>query len=356
MNKIELVDEICPCGGLIQVSEKRNQVEKTCLKCRKTRGDTSVSSLIMIRAFPKIFTIGQNYITDIFKEEVEITEKIDGSQLSFGKIDGGLFIRSKGTQIFPETPQEMFKKGINYILEIQDKIKDNTIYYCEYLNNPSHNIIGYDRVPKNYLILFGVSEQTGTKFISKHKELKKYAKKLEIEVVPELFSGKIKNQEELLKLLDTDSVLGKSKIEGLVVKNYFRSFLLGGQPIPIMMGKYVNEKFKETHREKWGKEFTSKGKWETFKESFRTEARWQKAIQHFKEKGELENSPRDIGKLLKEIQIDIEAEEKEDIKNFLWKEFGQEVLRYSTKGFPEFYKKELLKRAFVSKKMNKTKK
>lgn len=42
----------------------------------------------MIRAFPKIFAIGQRYISDIFKDEVEISEKIDGSQFCFGKIGG----------------------------------------------------------------------------------------------------------------------------------------------------------------------------------------------------------------------------------------------------------------------------
>lgn len=34
----------------------------------------------MIKAFPKIFSIGTDYIKDIFKEEVEITEKIDDSR------------------------------------------------------------------------------------------------------------------------------------------------------------------------------------------------------------------------------------------------------------------------------------
>ena len=32
----------------------------------------------MLTAFPKIFAIGTDYIKDIFEEEVEITEKLDG--------------------------------------------------------------------------------------------------------------------------------------------------------------------------------------------------------------------------------------------------------------------------------------
>ena len=299
----------------------------------------------MIKTFPKIFTVGQDYISDLFKEEVEITEKIDGSQFCFGKIEGELYIRSKGAMLYKENPQDMFKEAVDYVISIENKIPDNTVFYCEYLRIPHHNVLKYDRIPKNHLILFGVSDATGTKFISTHTDLTKYATKLDIDVVPLLHYGKVDNIKLLDKLLDTDSVLGGTKVEGVVIKNYFRQFLLGGQPIPVMMGKYVSEKFKEVHKSSWGRLHTGKGKWEMFKESFATEVRWLKAIQHLQEKGELENSPRDIGKLIQEIKKDIEEEEKENIIKFLWKTFGEEVLRSSTRGFPEFYKRYLAEKA-----------
>ena len=47
-----------------------------------------------IHAFPKIFTIGQDYISDLFKDDVEVTEKVDGSQWVFGKVGGDLLRRS----------------------------------------------------------------------------------------------------------------------------------------------------------------------------------------------------------------------------------------------------------------------
>ena len=307
----------------------------------------------MIKAFPKIFTLGQDYIKDIFKEEVEITEKIDGSQLDFGKIDNELYVRSKGKEIYIENVDKMFEEGVNYIVSIADKIPNNTIYYCEYLRVKRHNVLSYNRIPKNHIILFGVSDITGTRFISKYNELKEFGDKIDIETVPLLYKGKIESIEEIEKLLDTESVLGGCKIEGIVVKNYNRKFLLGGQPIPLMMGKYVREDYKEVHRKNWKGEYTSKGKWDKFKEGYRTESRWRKAIQHLREKGELENSPRDIGKLLKEIQRDIIEEEKEDIKEFMWSVFGKEVLRYAIKGFPEWYKKELLKRGVEDGESNK---
>lgn len=45
-------------------------------------------------AFPKILHLGDKAIRDIFDEEVEITEKVDGSQFGFGIVEGELIIRS----------------------------------------------------------------------------------------------------------------------------------------------------------------------------------------------------------------------------------------------------------------------
>jgi hypothetical protein len=237
----------------------------------------------------------------------------------------------------------MFKEAVDYVCSIEDKLEEGITFYCEYLKNPSHNTLSYSRIPKNHLILFGISQNE--KFFN-HQKLIEWAEVLDIEAVPQLPVKNVNDIEEFKKILETESVLGGQKIEGVVVKNYHRPFLLGGQPIAVMAGKYVSEAFKETHREKWGANFTSKGKWETFKESFRTEARWEKAVQHLRDNGELLNDPKDIGKLLIEVKKDIGEEEKENIKKFLWKEFGDELLRGSTKGFPEWYKDRLLKRSF----------
>ena len=62
---------------------------------------------------------------------------------------------------------------------------------------------------------------------------------------------------------------------------------------------------------------------------------------------QLENSPRDIGKLLKSIQEDIEAEEKENIQKFLWNENKREIFSRAVKGFPEWYKEQLIKNSFL---------
>ena len=45
----------------------------------------------------------------------------------------------------------------------------------------------------------------------------------------------------------------------------------------------------------------------------RTPARWNKAIQHLRERGLLEDSPRDIGLILREIPEDVLKEDAADI-------------------------------------------
>ena len=134
-------------------------------------------------------------------------------------------------------------------------------------------------------------------------------------------------------------------MEGIVIKNYNREVLIdhGNVILPIMMAKYVSKDFKEVHQKEWKSENTGKGRWEVYKSQFCNTARWYKAIQHLRDNEELEYSLKDIGKLLKEINKDIEAEEKESIKGWLWGEFGKEIYREAGKGFPMFWKEYLSK-------------
>lgn len=295
-----------------------------------------------MKAYPKIFSIGTDYIKDIFLDEVEITEKIDGSQFVFGKVDSQTSYRSKGAVIYSSNPDKMFANGVEYIESIKDGLPDNIIFYAEYLGKPKHNTLSYSRIPKNHLILFGAMTM-GESFLP---DFSNYAKDLNMESVPIIYRGKIENPEQLLSFLEKESVLGGTNLEGVVVKNYHRPFLLGGQPIPIMAGKFVSEKFKEIHRERWNTENTSKGQYALFLESFRMEARWEKAVQHLGEGGLLENSPRDIGDLIKEIHRDISEEEKENIKEYLWNLHHKEIHRSSTYKFAEWYKERLLTNSF----------
>lgn len=302
----------------------------------------------MIKAYPKIFAIGTDYIRDIFDGVVEITEKVDGSQFAFGKVNDELYMRSKGKIQFADAPDKMFQPAVSYVQSIEHLLPNDMVFYCEYLRTPKHNTLAYERTPDNNLMLFGVAKDSfSSSFTEDFHELADWAEILGIEPIPSMHvRAEIKSVLDLNDLLDRESFLGKAKIEGIVVKNYAKQFLLGGQPMPLMAGKYVSEQFKEVNRTTWKGENTSKGKWDLFKEGFRTEARWEKAVQHLAEAGTLTNEPRDIGNLIKEVQRDILEEETEYIKNFLFKEFGQDILRKSIAGLPEWYKNRLAERSF----------
>lgn len=99
-------------------------------------------------AFPKILHLGHKQIKDIFDGEVEITEKVDGSQLGFGKINGELFVRSKGKEQDLDNPDKMFEGAVKFVKTIADKLPDNIVLYGEWLNKPKHNVLAYDRTPK----------------------------------------------------------------------------------------------------------------------------------------------------------------------------------------------------------------
>lgn len=290
-----------------------------------------------MNSYPKIFALGTKYISDLLLDKVEITEKLDGSQFSFGKINGEIKMRSKSQDLTVEYHDKMFNEAVEYIVSIQDTLPEGVYFYCEYLKKPKHNTLAYDNIPKNHLCLFGAC--TTDEDFKSYPELIKYAKKLQIDVAPLIFQGGT-NPEGIKEFLKRESYLGGAEIEGVVVKAY-RPFMLGDRVIPLTAGKYVSEKFKEVHKKEW-KRGSSKSKWEVFVEGYRTEARWEKAVQHLKEQGELEEDPKDIGKLCVEVQKDIGQEEKENIKNFLWKEFGKQLMRRSVAGLPDWYKDKLL--------------
>jgi hypothetical protein len=269
----------------------------------------------MISAFPKIFAVGTKYVADIFDGPVEITEKLDGNQIGFGKVGGKLIVRSKGALINLDAPDSLFKAATDYIKSIESILPDNVFFYGECFKQPKHNTLVYLNIPKNHIALFGVNVlgEFQPHFVISH-----FADLLGFDVVPILIDG-IASTADIPLLLERESYLGNAKVEGVVIKNYKKNVVLTTDVIlPIMSAKYVSEAFKEVYGKRWEQEGTNKGKFYMLSSQYKTEARWAKAMQHLKEAGVLDNSPRDIGMLLKEIKEDIETEEKENIKDQLY--------------------------------------
>ncbi len=300
-----------------------------------------------ISSYQKIVRIGSKFIKDIWDGEVEITEKVDASQFNFGKFGGKLTIRSHHKELFEGGDNGgMFKAGIEFARSILDRLPEGTMFHAEYFNKPKHNVIAYDRIPRHGIMFFGASDGNGFMYKGYRSIIEGMglAIGIDLECVPILFNEVLlANPITFIDiLLEKESVLGGSKIEGVVVKRYdVAPYELNGQLTNMIIGKHVSEKFKEKHDKNWKMENTGKGKFEALKENYRSEARWVKSIQKQKEIGMLQDDVVDIGPLIRAIQCDVKEEEKENIKDELWKIFSGEILRKSIAGFPIFYKEYL---------------
>lgn len=295
----------------------------------------------MIHSYPSIYAIGHKAIQGIFESDVLIEEKIDGSQFSFGVIDGELQCRSKGKQMLIDAPEKMFGRAVAYIKSIEQLLVSNWVYRCEYLEKPKHNTLAYNRIPDHHLMVYDIN--TGLEeYMSPTTKMQK-AMDIGLETVPVMFQGRVDSFDVFQEFLSRESVLGGVKIEGVVVKNYS----LFTQEKKVALGKYVSEEFKERHTKEWGESNPSQGDFILrLAAQYRTEARWNKAIQHLREQGKLEGSPRDIGLLIREVGEDILKECESEIKDAMFGHFWKTINRSVTSGLPDYYKKQLAESAF----------
>lgn len=298
------------------------------------------------RSYPSLFAIGHRALNELLLDPVLVEEKIDGSQFSFGvfaRPDGGLEIRcrSKGAQLQIDAPEKMFTEAVDVVKALAYKLQIGWTYRAEYLKKPKHNALAYDRVPTNHLIVFDIN--TGHEEYLDYDFKEAECKHLGLECVPLFYRGMIESAAQFRAMLDGMSVLGGQKIEGVVVKNYRRF----GPDNKALFGKFVSEAFKEVHAAEWKVSNPNKGDIvAALIETLRTPARWGKAVQHLREAGKIDDSPKDIGLLFKEVHADIEKECMELIAEKLTDWALPQIKRGVCGGLSEWYKDELVKRQF----------
>ena len=306
-----------------------------------------VESLDSWHSYPSIYAMGHKAVGDLLLDPVLVEEKVDGSQFSFGlfpdyPINSGFRARSKGAELNLLAPEKMFAKAVETFMSLP--LRPDFTYRAEYLVKPKHHTMAYDRVPLGHLAIFDIN--TGHERYLPYEQKAEEAARLGLDVVPRIFSGMVTDVGQFRAWLETTSFLGGGLIEGIVVKNYSRF----GPDKKALMGKFVSERFKETHKGEWRKENpTSKDIVDQLVKAYRSPARWQKAVQHLREAGRLEGSPRDIGALIKEVPSDIEKECMEEIKELLWAWAWPKARRGITAGLAEWYKEELLAEQFSEK-------
>jgi len=292
---------------------------------------------VSIQSYGKVWRFKDHSIRSQFFGNVEIEEKIDGSQFSAMKDDDGdMYFRSKGVEVHPDNPG-MFGKAVAGARELSSGMVPHYVYRFEYLSKPKHNTLKYSRTPNHNLILFEV--ETPDYRILSHSESGECAKEMQCEQVPLLWSGPIPNTEELDALMDTESVLGGEKIEGVVIKARDIRHNADGK---VLKAKVVCESFQERHQKDWKKSNPNqKDVIERLGESLNTEARFSKAVQHLREQGEITETPKDIGKIMAEFGKDLSAEETDWVKEQLFKWAWPKIQKRASLGLPQWYLRSL---------------
>lgn len=295
-------------------------------------------------SYPKIFTLGHRAVKNLLDFPVTVEEKVDGSQISFGLgSDGELHVRSKGAELNIIAPDKMFAKGVEVLKSKTSLLKPGWVYRGEYLAKPKHNTLAYDRNPKDFIVIFDIC--TGVETYLSPDLKRQEAARVGFEAVPELFSGKLASSEDVRELLKRQSFLGTVPIEGVVIKPLAAD--LFGIDGKLLIAKFVSEDFKEVHRMEWrDSNPTGLDICEKLGTVYKTPARWQKAVGHLRDAGKLEDSPKDIGLIIREVPKDILAECEADIKDKLFEWAWPKISRLVNQGLAEWYKEQLLAKQF----------
>ncbi|SRR6266516_115587 len=307
-----------------------------------------------MHSYPQIFNLGHRAAQDVLRAPVVVQEKIDGSQFSFmvrmaGSPEGPdygqeLVMKSKGALVLPETADKLFKPAVDTVMRLwaEGKLVNGWTYRGEVLAKPKHNTLAYARVPKDNIILFDID--MGEESYVEPLRAETAAALLGLEFVPTLYEGIVESLDQLHAFLGRVSVLGGTKIEGVVIKAYGTY----GIDKKTLMAKYVSEAFKEIHAGDWKERNPGRADiLELIIARYKTTARWQKAVQHLRERGELQEAVQDIGPLMREVPLDVEKEERSEIMEALWSHFWPQIKRGITAGLPQWYKDALAKAAFA---------
>lgn len=287
-----------------------------------------------------IFAVGHKATTDLLLDEVLVEEKVDGSFFAFGMFDGELRCRSKGAELNLVAPERMFDKAVDAARAIAPRLVDGWTYRGEYLQKPKHNALAYDRTPRSNIILFDIL-RAEEDYLS-YDEKVAHAEELQFEVVPRLHFGKIDSSDAFRDWLNTPSILGGQKIEGVVVKNYSRF----GPEKKALFAKFVSEEFKEVHKREWKDANPQAG--DIIRRligSYGTTTRYRKAVQHLREAGGFDESVRDIGNIIKEVGSDVESECRDEIAQALYQWAWPQIKRGMVAGVPAWWKEEMLRSA-----------
>ena len=295
-----------------------------------------------LHSYSKVAALGHPQLEGLTDAPVSISEKIDGSQFGFMLTADEMKFRSRGALIYGVEAAGMFKPCVEAVLTLESKLTPNYLYRAEFISKHKHNALKYDRVPAHYLVVFDIEDMNiGPYNFLPPAEVRAECACVGLEYI-EAYSAQVSSVADLTAEMQKPSMLGGER-EGVVLKRY-DLFTRDGK---VMMGKYVSEKYKETHAASW--KVGNPGKNDIITNlitGLRTDARYAKAAQHLRERGELTETVRDIGPLIREVQTDVIAEEADQIRDALYRWAKPQVERGVAGGVVGWYKALLAAQQF----------
>jgi hypothetical protein len=291
----------------------------------------------MISGYSDVMQLGHKAIPETFWDgEVWVSEKLDGSQISWLVDEDGLHVKAKKAILSVDAPEKMFAPALATIKALYEgaALMHGAIYRAEAVCSPKHNAMRYGRAGKGGLVLYDIDE--GAQNYFSQELVQAAARFLGIDYAPILAVYTSRpDLAELKALLDTPSVLG-GQIEGICLKNY----LVFGRDKKVVMAKLVRPEFAEVNKHSWAEQNPGRNDViERIIAKYKTPARWMKAVQHLREEGKLQGMPEDIPLLMREVQADVLKEEREEIADELFEFFWRrDISRGITRGAAQWYK------------------
>ncbi len=200
-----------------------------------------------IPGYGKVWHLNHREAAALRGKQVVVQEKLDGSQFSFGVIDGRLVCRSKNVEIMPGNVQKLFSVAVAHVERIYDEtpwlLSEGWVFRGEAFHRPRHNALEYKRMPAGGIVLYDVETSKGHVCEGSLDEI---AEMLGVDKAPAHFEGTFEdgvNQEAIAHWLSCDSVLG-GLIEGVVIKarDHYDS------KDKMLKAKFVREGFKEINK------------------------------------------------------------------------------------------------------------
>lgn len=151
--------------------------------------------------------LGQDFINDLFRDYLVVTEKLSGSAFSFEKSGSSLkFFKSndKPINLVDRTLMVYYESPINYIkqttLSFIDSIPTNWRFCFQYFVHNEPGVIKYDKLPKNNLVLthIQVKNQSGkfVKIIEDPRVIQDWSNALGVTPLLPIFKGYLTDEQK----------------------------------------------------------------------------------------------------------------------------------------------------------------